>query len=251
MGGVLLNAIIMIVAYGTYIKPLPFLIFQFTQATVLQFWTPDCLRGYGCGTPNGALWTIGVMVQAYIVIFALYKFLHKKKPIIFIVIFAIGIVLNIGTPLLRNSLPEIIFKLFQQTFLPYIWLFVLGALVCEYFDAVIGLLKRFWWLLFIFTVIVSVTHIEDGIGAYETIKSATLGLSILGFGYAVPTIKITHDFSYGFYIYHMIIINLMVELGYLGKVSFVLVALSISILMAMLSYYLVGGISKKLIRKVS
>ncbi len=30
-------------------------LFTFGQATLFQFWTPDFLRGYGCGCPNGAL----------------------------------------------------------------------------------------------------------------------------------------------------------------------------------------------------
>ena len=33
-------------------------VFALGQATIFQFWTPDFLRGYGCGVPNGALWTI-------------------------------------------------------------------------------------------------------------------------------------------------------------------------------------------------
>ena len=42
-------------------------VFGITQGTVFQFWTPDFLRGYGCGCPNGALWTICVIIQYYII----------------------------------------------------------------------------------------------------------------------------------------------------------------------------------------
>jgi len=33
------------------------------QLTFFQFWTPDLLRTWGVGTPNGSLWTIPVELQ--------------------------------------------------------------------------------------------------------------------------------------------------------------------------------------------
>lgn len=74
-------AVEMVVLFSLYAGPYNWVqttLFVFTQSTILQFWTPDCLRGYGCGTPNGALWTIGVLVQFYIVAYLLYRWLHGK-----------------------------------------------------------------------------------------------------------------------------------------------------------------------------
>ena len=45
-----------------------FILFIFCQSSIFQFWTPNFLRGYGCGTPNGSLWTIGILIQFYIII---------------------------------------------------------------------------------------------------------------------------------------------------------------------------------------
>ena len=53
-------------------------LFSFTQGTLFQFWTPDSLRGYGCGTPNGSLWTITVIVQFYLLIWFFRNFLKGK-----------------------------------------------------------------------------------------------------------------------------------------------------------------------------
>lgn len=47
--------------------------FAITQGTVLQFWTPEFLRGYGCGTPNGTLWTICITIQFYILVWFIKK----------------------------------------------------------------------------------------------------------------------------------------------------------------------------------
>ena len=68
------------------------------QSTVLQFWTPSCLRDYGCDTPNGSLWTIGVMVQYYVVLCLLHRFLHGKGIRRWILILMVGIVCNVLTP---------------------------------------------------------------------------------------------------------------------------------------------------------
>lgn len=57
-------------------------LFVFGQATIFQFWTPDFLRGYGCGCPNGALWTITVLIQFYFCAYFIYKWLHNKKIVV-------------------------------------------------------------------------------------------------------------------------------------------------------------------------
>lgn len=248
--GVLLNAIIMLVVYRKSISILPFAIFQITQSTVFQFWTPGSLRGYGCGVPNGALWTIGVMMQSYLVIWFIYKWIHKKKASLFFFALMAGIAFNIGTPLLKNFLPEIIYKLFTQTFFPYIWLFVLGGGICEYFDQLITWLKKFWFIFLGISVLISVSHLESGIGMYETVKSLCLGLAIIGFGYSFPRIRIRHDFSFGIYIYHMIVINLMLELGYTGRVHYIATALIISVLLAAMSYFMIGSIGRNARKKI-
>lgn len=54
-------------------------LFTIGQSTIFQFWTPDFLRGYGCGVPNGALWTIAVLIQFYFLAYFFYKWLHNNK----------------------------------------------------------------------------------------------------------------------------------------------------------------------------
>lgn len=54
-------------------------LFTIGQATIFQFWTPDFLRGYGVGCPNGALWTISIFIQFYFCVFFIYKWLNKRN----------------------------------------------------------------------------------------------------------------------------------------------------------------------------
>lgn len=111
-------------------------LFTATQATVLQFWTPDSLRGFGCGTPNGALWTITVNAQFYVFAWFIKKLLCHEKKARWIVALAISIVIGIVSSCLESVLPGIVYKLYGQTLLPYLWIFLLGAFLCDYFEEI-------------------------------------------------------------------------------------------------------------------
>lgn len=106
----------------------PFLVFNFTQATVFQFWTPDCLRSYGVGTPNGSLWTQSVIVQFYILVWLVYRFLKNKGRTSWLIGLVIAFAISLGLQYFRkhSSIPEIGNKLLGQTVFQYIWLFWLG-----------------------------------------------------------------------------------------------------------------------------
>lgn len=234
----------MLLLYRKEIEWFPFMAFTIAQATIFQFWTPDSLRGYGVGTPNGALWTICPMVQCYIVLWILNKFLHKKSFARWLYVLGIGIVLNITMPLLEPFYPnEIIFKLSMQTFLPYMWLFVLGAIIYEYFEKLIVVLMKFCFLFFLISSFFAITKFDAG--EYGTLKCIFLAFAVIGFAYRCNNIKIRHDISYEFYLYHMIVINVMVQLGIMHNVVFFFVAAILTLLLSYLSYWTIGLIARK------
>ena len=43
-------------------------VWTISQVTVFQFYTPSSIEIYGVGNPNGALWTISMELQVYVVI---------------------------------------------------------------------------------------------------------------------------------------------------------------------------------------
>ena len=243
-GGVLLSFVVILVLYGSRIEWIPYLAFQVTQGSFLQFWTPDFLRGYGCGTPNGSLWTICVMLQAYIVMWLLYRFLHGKKAIFWGIFNVVCIALNFTPRLLSSFLPEMICKLYNQTFVPYLWLFVLGMTLCEFFGILIPFLKKFWYVFALIAAVLCLTG-WDISGSYSVFKSLMMAPAIIGFAYRFPKLQIKQDFSYGLYIYHMIVINVMIHFGFVGNLLYVLVAFTISSLLAVLSYKTIGSIGRK------
>lgn len=242
-GGVLLSVLSILLLYGSRINWKTFLIWICAQATLLQFWTPQCLRNFGCGTPNGSLWTIGVMVQAYIVIWILYKILHKRRHFRWIIVLIVGIGCNVLFSYSNIFMPALISKLFKQTFIPYIWMFVVGAMICEFFMSWKEYIVKYWWCFFIASAFFSISKWD--IGMYGTIKVTLLALAIIGFAYKFPRFNIKYDFSYGLYIYHMIIINVFIELGYVGKILDLVIVFILSVVLASISYITIGKIYRK------
>ena len=76
---VLIEILSIIILYRGTINWVSLGVFTITQGTVLQFWTPDFLRAYGCSCPNGALWTICMIVQYYLIAYPLQRWLKDKS----------------------------------------------------------------------------------------------------------------------------------------------------------------------------
>lgn len=242
-GGVLLNAVIMIALNHKHLKWPSFLLFQITQGTIFQFWTPDSLRGYATGIPNTPLWTIGVMVQCYFALWFCYKVLHKKRKIIWLFFIVISISFNLFRPLLEPYLPHVIYRLIWNSFLIHLWMFLLGAFIWEFFDNVIGILKRMWPLTLCLAIIVNYFSID--IGNYAVFKSISLLMFVIGYSYSFPQFNLKHDYSYGIYIYHMIVINVMVFLGLNGTIANIILAFAITLLLSIISYHSLGHLGQK------
>lgn len=222
-------------------------LFTATQGTVLQFWTPDFLRGYGCGTPNGALWTIGVTVQFYIVIWFLYKLLRNRGLITWLVIFAGSVLIAVFSPLLKAFLPEIMYKLYGQTLIPHAWLFLLGTMLAANRDRILPHLRKYWPLWLALSAVFMLTDLKDvPMGDYSLIQSSALILGIVGLAYQFPKLNIPVDISYGVYIYHMIVINVMIVLGFMYQPVYVWIAMLVSCLLAFLSERTVGRMAMRL-----
>lgn len=235
-----LSVVSLLVLYRNQLQALPFAAWVATQSTVLQFWTPDCLRGFGCGTPNGSLWTVGVMVQSYIVIFILFRFLHKKSIVRWIVALVFSVFCNAATPLLEKFLPEIIVKLYGQTFLPYLWIFLIGAFLSAYFDKLMPICKKYWILFLAVAVFFNFTAFD--FGQYGTLKTLFFAPAILGFAYCFPKLHIKHDITYGLYLYHMVVLNVFIHLGQTGSYAVFFLALAITAVLSAISYIAIGRI---------
>lgn len=234
-----------------YKKPIiwtKFILFGVAQGTLFQFWTPDFLREYGCGVPNGSLWTISVIVQFYLIAWFLYKFFQKKSQKWWLLLFAVSIVLGLIKPIIGIRLPSIIGKLYSQTVFPYLWLFLAGCLISVKYDLIIHTMIKYWWAItLVFVAWRCFVLFDIDIGGYGVLSSLLPCFSGVGFAYAFPNLNIKNDISYGIYIYHMIIINAMIQIGLTGTGYYILIATAFTLMMAYISTITIGklGLRKK------
>lgn len=247
--GVVIEILVMLILYHETVPVGDYVKFFFGQATIFQFWTPDSLRGYGCGTPNGALWTICVIIQFYFIAWFIYKLLHKKKLITWIIVFVASVAISLISYKLEGHMPTILYKLLHQTIVPYMWLFIAGSIAAEYWGRIsFGIQKYFWAFLVIAGLLVYIPIPELQLGNYKLISVILFFTGWIGFAYRFPALKLPKDISYALYIYHMIAVNAFIVLGYTGTMLYALVAILVCLLLATCSTVFVGEKAGKMMR---
>ena len=122
---------------------------------------------------------------------------------------------------------------------------MLGAFMCEFFDKVVLCAKKFWYCGLIAMAAYVLMPLPGTLGKYSVLGSMLAGFTWIGFSYAFPRLQIKWDISYGIYIYHMIIINVLIALGFIGKWTFFGYAFLATILLAIGSYVTIGFVSRK------
>ena len=235
-------AIELLVLLALYDSPIDwplFGLFAICQSTILNFWTPDCLRGYGCGCPNGALWTICVLIQFYILAYWLYKVLHNSNVFRWTIAFVFALVLSIACSYTTEYIPENIGKLLNQTIVPYLWIFIVSSFVAEYKDEFLPWLKKYW--LQIAMVLIVIRHFHLDIEAsYRVCDTTMLFLCVVGMAYRLPFLNIKTDISYAIYIYHMTVVNVLLQLGYTKNSIHMAIVFATTCILAYISTETIG-----------
>lgn len=244
--GILFEIAVLLILFKDKINYIILSIFAVTQGTIFQFWTPDFLRSYGSGTPNGALWTICVTIQFYIIVWFLYKFLHNKKTFWWISSFVISVIIKALSPLIQKHSPEIIYDLFKVSILPYLWMFILGAALCEFRGKTIPFLKKYWWAFIAVSIVIAIFKFDIDSNNYGVLLYSLRVSGLIGLAYAFPKINIKWDVSYGLYIYHMTVINAMIELQLTGHLCYLFLAFVFSFLLACGSTAIANLLNKKI-----
>lgn len=217
------------------------------QISFAQFYNPDFLRGYGAGVLNGALWTVSVELQFY-VLMPIVAWLFIRARTLITVLFVLSLATNVYLRLFPDW-SDIRIKLLTVSFVPWIYMFLLGSVAAAW-KRTPELVARIGFLPLIAGFILSMNLVGEfeanATNAINPVSFAILAVLLLKLGGAKMPLPARvneffrrNDLSYGLYLYHMPIINLLMVAAVSGPKVSAAAALCIGLLAAALSWYTV------------
>lgn len=243
-----------------YVASSSFVAWLAGQLSFVQFFNPEQFRGFGIGVANGALWTITVELQFYLFIPLLYLTLFRKRmgewlgKGLFGLLFAISFVVYSMMDVKLNgqggfSSAPLLWKMLFNTLLPHLWMFMLGILIHRYFTVMREWLEgKILWYLGFYLALATVMHlwVPSGSGLfYAMLLPARILLAVATVSAAYSWRSLAgkllrgSDVSYGTYIYHSLVLNVFIQLGWVTSLAAVPEVLGGTMLLALLSWYLV------------
>jgi peptidoglycan/LPS O-acetylase OafA/YrhL len=227
---------------GASTKPL--LSWFIGQVTIFQYYTPSELRPWGVGTPNGSLWTIPIEIQFYIVLPLLLYFVRKLGNWLLLVGIALsGIIYHVSNTHIAEG---VLSKVINCSVLVYFPLFCLGVIAALHREKTRAFFSdRVWVFIPLYLVWWYAAPLFGYTGYFDAGNPAVyIGAPLLAcavFSAALSHRKVSsilrgNDVSYGLYVLHGPIINLMVESGLTGGFMPFSIALLATFLLAILSW---------------
>lgn len=232
-------------------------VWVFTSSTFFQFYNPDFLRGFGVGAINGSLWTIAVELQFYLLTPLVYFVLKKAKFIIIITLILFCIINTLHVQ--YNQQETIIEKLFAVSFAPWFYMFMLGAIAYKQKHYLHLIQKTPLTVIFLLFLVAWQLSSSLGLNWGNSINVVGfLILIILTLKFAITKPHISdnllqrNDISYGIYIFHMPIVNLLIFTNITGLKGW-LISLAATFAIALFSWFLVEkpllGLKKRQLRR--
>lgn len=179
--------------------------------------TPACLDGFATGSVNGALWTIFVEIQLYILICFSYDILKKFKVYHWGMLLILLTGANLFCDYLADKIGGILAKLIERSFLPYALWFMVGAFCYQYKDKAIKYLKFLTIpMLVLYWVLRPLATQQPGYYA-GIMVSILCPFIVIGLAYLLPKVRMKIDLTYGMFLYHWIVLNVIVHYEWLSK----------------------------------
>jgi peptidoglycan/LPS O-acetylase OafA/YrhL len=225
-----------------------FLVWMAGQSSVVQFYNPDFLRSFGVGVLNGALWTISVELQFYLLT-PLLVFLLQRRPIGFALIFVMSLSLNLWLRFAPTGSPFLLSLLYVSS-LPWLYMFMTGMLAVLRLKWLKELVAKWPWAVWLALYAAAMTLIGDyeanASNAIHPLAFGVLAMVVLKAAFpshlkegVVASFIQRNDLSYGLYLVHMPVINLLLYLGWSPPGWDLATAVSASLMLALLSWFCV------------
>lgn len=222
------------ILYRPELNPLRIITWFGTQLTVLQVYTPSWLRGYGNGTPNGALWTIIVELQLYVISYLLYKKLKNFSIKQWFTAIGAGAAANLVCWFVQDKVPHIVYRLIFVSFMPYLYIYMIGMFLYLYRDTVLAwLVDRWIAIAAAYTLWMTVFYLFlPKVGFYAPINiGLTLPVMMITVAYGLGSHRLKYEISYGMYLYHFIVINVLIQMGKTDGVTAIAIVVPIAVVM--------------------
>jgi peptidoglycan/LPS O-acetylase OafA/YrhL len=227
-------------------------------------WTPHFLKDFGYGSYNGSLWTIVVELQFYLALPIIYfigtlissKWIKDKKKanLYFYTLFVFSFILAFT---LRHYFTETddirtaTEKGIRYSILPHAYIFMTGILMQRWkifkSPAIYG--KGLYWAIgyLAFVYLVPDTTIKN------MIQMLILAPCTIAIAYSIPGLATkwlnNRDLSYGVYMYHGLLLTILVEFNMKGSYWYLLGVFVVTMILSWLSYTYVETPAMKFAKK--
>lgn len=198
-------------------------------------YTPGFLNDFGYGSYNGSLWTICVELQFYFILPVLYFLYRKFGNIVFYLSFIAAALVALAIKVFPTPGIE---KLLRYSFLPHVYIFLAGVVLQRLqvwkWSIVKG--KAIHWIIFYLLL----NYTLPQVAISDIVLKILLAVTTIAMAYTLTSaasklLKGT-DISYGVYIYHGMLLTLLVELGIIGTTGAFIFVLIASCVLAWLSF---------------
>ncbi len=210
---------------------------------------------FGTHDLTGALWTLSVELQFYLLLPMIFYVMSKasSRLIPITVTFFASLVIYLVTISYWSAGLGGNWALIAYTSVfPHLFVFLLGVVAYLYFERIKDLLvNRFWWWLATYLVVRAAMWQAGYVGYWVVEQNVVillltkilLGGVVLSFAFSFEGLSHRllgeNDVSYGVYIYHMVVINVLVELGLIEGFGPLLAAIIFTLMIAYLSWRLI------------
>jgi peptidoglycan/LPS O-acetylase OafA/YrhL len=237
--GLFATTALSIVAFSIFLRqeiaasPGEFVMWLVCQLTFLQSWNPNFIKPYGIGYSNVSLWTIPLELAFYVmtpIVLTIGKRTERVAQVIGLcttVSFFLFVFFNLlYSPVTTSQI--LVQKVFLQSPLAafsWFWMFGLGMLANHYKDTLIplcvrniGILVLLWAgstaVSLVFELPPFLKASGNDLGLINFVLTSVLALAIaFRFPNLADRLLFGSDLSYGIYIYHIPVVNLILASG--------------------------------------